>query len=167
MAYQCSSCRKITYDIDSPPCGESPCVKFRPIEVLITHFSNKNIIACSGELKNNSIRSTHTLIGVNCPACRDLAKKIIDEIRNNSLRKRGIAPKPNETPKPETEVYLADLDLPAKLIDSLFQEAVKREDMTLMTLHGLREWSRTNLLTSIPGIGDDEKTLLLQTFEKV
>lgn len=166
MAYQCSSCRKITYDIDSPPCGESLCLKFRPIEVLITHFSHKNIIVCSDEQKNNSIRSTHTLVGVNCPACRELAKAIIQTMKDDSLRKKGIVPKPTE-PKNEADVYLADLELPAKLIDALFQESVKRENMSIMTLRGLREFVKTESLTSIPGIGDDEQTLLLKTLEKV
>jgi len=167
MAYQCSVCRKITYDIDSPPCGESNCPKFRPIEVLITHFSHENKIVCSGEssIENNTIRSSHMLYAANCPICTELAKPIIEALRDNHLLKLGIESKPE--PTQEKEVYLADLDLPAKLIDSLFQESVKRENMSLLTLSGLREWSKTNLLTSIPGIGDDEQSLLLKTLEKV
>jgi hypothetical protein len=105
------------------------------------------------------------LYAANCPICTELAKPIIEALRDNHLLKLGIESKPE--PTQEKEVYLADLDLPAKLIDSLFQESVKRENMSLLTLSGLREWSKTNLLTSIPGIGDDEQSLLLKTLEKV
>ena len=167
MAIQCSSCKKITFDIDSPPCGERDCSRFKPVNVLITHFSYKNKIVCSGEDYNSSIRSYHLLPYVNCPECLVKGNELLKQLRQEELEKKNPKPKvqPQETPVIDEVVYLADKGLSAKIVETLFQHGVQIGDMSILTLEGFKSWVKHNNISSIPGIDEEDEFQLLAILE--
>lgn len=168
MALKCNNCKKITYDIDSPPCGETNCERFRPVQVLITHLSYKvngvDTIACLG-VPNVTIKSLHRMDTVNCPECIIASKQIIADIDEKYYAmKEDNNPKPKpvveSVPEEPQIVYLSQLGLPDTLIQKLQVWAVELDNMELMTYDGFVTWNETNELTDITNINSEDLQLL-------
>jgi hypothetical protein len=162
MPFKCSSCRKTTNNLDTPPCGDNDCTKFRPVKIVITHFAyndkGKKMIACINKV-NDSVRSNHLLTTVNCPACLALVPKI--------LNKKYGTPLPSEPePKPVPK-YLSELTKDVILIGTL-QAAMMEPDQSydLLSIEGLLKWkndygSFTTILGITPEL-DETLTILLK-----